>query len=602
MNITLKRIISMILVFTLMLSLPGCASIDGRPVSMGEAILWIVDGVLQISILLLGELVLLVVFLLINLLLSAIESATGGEWWDVEEVGGPIMRGYGRLVDPKCRFIDWREDEEYSESATEPATEPVTEPAEETTEETFEKLYADPELPTEVFHAESSGTVGDYEEKWGRYTIHYETNGGTVQTEDGGVLQDQYVWKWTVKSWWPNPPKVLDQRPYRPQYRFLGWGLTPDAQTIDYAPNMSLKGITDSMTLYAIWGECANHVYAVNEVKDNKLLCKYCHSPIPMSELKFSVFLEHYYSGETPEKMKPERKEEALNRYIMIKTLMTEDELSDVLDFVTWGQAKEMGVFEKVALANDIFAKALDFVTAKDTSHVFYMNFVAMCVAVDDIKSEHISAKVMSFLNDAGTVSAAVTFMTSTMDASKKADTYKVAKEAGVEYTYYQEEAYLELVAANAKSVAELMKFTGLFCNMSLDAPTPDVDGLLEKLKKQSREMRLMDIYRDLYLPFGNKTHNAAELNVNDILANQGIKGQFEDPKNFESNGTDERILAAMKRGPTAKDIQKVIPYIVDRTNEGDKAKMAAALWYYYGWRLQYDYECFIQDILNDRI
>lgn len=59
-----------------------------------------------------------------------------------------------------------------------------------------------------------------------------------------------------------------------------------------------------------------------------------------------------------------------------------------------------------------------------------------------------------------------------------------------------------------------------------------------------------------------------------------------------------------MKEGPGAKDISLIINDTLDRVSavQGDKKKVQFALWYYYGWRLQYDYECFIQDIYNDLI
>ena len=117
MNIKFKRIISFILVITMLLTMPGCATIDGRPASFFEVVIWIVGGILQMTALTVGELVLFVIFAVIDTVMRGIESVTGGDWWVVEDVGGPIMRGYGRLIDPNGRFADWSEPEDKEEIA-----------------------------------------------------------------------------------------------------------------------------------------------------------------------------------------------------------------------------------------------------------------------------------------------------------------------------------------------------------------------------------------------------------------------------------------------------------------------------------------------------
>ena len=117
MNIKFKRIISFILVITMLLTMPGCATIDGRPAAFFEVVIWIGGGILQMTALTVGELVLFVIFAVIDTVMRGIESVTGGDWWVVEDVGGPNMRGYGRLVDPNGRFADWSEPEDKEEIA-----------------------------------------------------------------------------------------------------------------------------------------------------------------------------------------------------------------------------------------------------------------------------------------------------------------------------------------------------------------------------------------------------------------------------------------------------------------------------------------------------
>ena len=187
--------------------------------------------------------------------------------------------------------------------------------------------------------------------------------------------------------------------------------------------------------------------------------------------------------------------------------------------------------------------------------------------------------------------------MVAAKDAEKKADRYEsVKKEGGEEYTYFKKENYIDLAFANAKSITTLASFVANFCGLSLGVPLPDVDGILEDVRGLTKDYTLAEVYSGLTDPLGNNVQN---MYVNDILKGKGLN-TFGPVYSRQH----EEIEAAMKNGPCAKDILMLIPEILRYTDnvKGHKEEVASALWYYYGWRLQYDYQVLLSDIYNDRV
>ena len=589
MNITLKRIISMILVFTMLLSMPGCATIDGRPASFFEVVFWIAGSVLQITALVVGELVLFVIFAVIDFIMRGIESVTGGDWWVVEDVGGPIMRGYGRLIDPKGRFGDWSEEVETTEpEGTTPATVPETTAPETTVPETTA-----PETEIESDMPQTGETEENLpipESAEGTIRIVFMPNGGYREPDDQIIK---------VGAWFP---KLTEEIPANlPGQQFLGWGRTPDATEVAFMPGDSLRGVEQSMYLYAMWRTCTEHTYFMDKENDGEILCQDCRTPIPMEKLKFSVFLKYFYPKKDPAKLKQKQKEEALDDYIRIKTLMTKNELYANEYALIPEKKTELNMFEKVALGNDIFTFLLKTTTLQETD-AFFLSFTAMSVIVDDVGMENLTGKIVTGLVNVTTASSAVNFVTASLNASQKAKNYISNKEKGIENIYYTKKAYRELAIANVESLAALASFVGNFGSYSLGAPQAELDDLTKELDKLAEKQELLQIYYDLYNPYGNTTDDVSELTINDALANRGIKEQFMNPKLFSEDMITESIYAAMKWGPSSTDFAKLIPDILSKTIPARKAAVATAMWYYYGFRVQYEYECFIQDILNDRI
>lgn len=138
MNTGFRRVIALILVISLLMTMTGCGTIDGRPASLLEIIFYVVTGVIQAVALVVGSLVLAAVFWVVDLIMSPIEQAVGGgDWWVVEDVAGPVVDGYGRLIDPTGKFIDWsRPEDEGSKQMSGSDHEPEeTEPEAEETEQ-----------------------------------------------------------------------------------------------------------------------------------------------------------------------------------------------------------------------------------------------------------------------------------------------------------------------------------------------------------------------------------------------------------------------------------------------------------------------------------
>lgn len=108
MKTSFKRIIAMVLVISLMLTMPGCAYVEGEPVSLLEGIVYVVGGIAQAATLAVGELILAGVFMGLDKIISPVEEWLGwGDWWDVEKIGAPVLLWYGQLVDPNNRFTNW---------------------------------------------------------------------------------------------------------------------------------------------------------------------------------------------------------------------------------------------------------------------------------------------------------------------------------------------------------------------------------------------------------------------------------------------------------------------------------------------------------------
>ena len=85
MNTKFKRVIAMILVISLMLTMPGCAYVEGEQVSLVEGIVYMVTGIVQAVVLGVGELILSGIFLGLDKLISPVEEwLGGGDWWDVQ--------------------------------------------------------------------------------------------------------------------------------------------------------------------------------------------------------------------------------------------------------------------------------------------------------------------------------------------------------------------------------------------------------------------------------------------------------------------------------------------------------------------------------------
>lgn len=435
------------------------------------------------------------------------------------------------------------------------------------------------------------------EDKWERedYTIvTYDANGGSSAPEPQSYLdawRDNILTTAIVGS----RLRITDELPINPGYHFVGWGETPNATTAAYKPGEKLSKDAPSMALYAIWEICNSHTYEIN-MDESTIICTNCAAPIPMDEFRFSDFWKLRYPKKSKlEQLSEKQLESALNDYIKIKTLMTAKELKDTQRLVDWSNVGGSNSFQLIGSLVDQFSYDLKHVTLQNTE-AFYLLFNSLVVATGEQGYDNLATKIINGVNNTITVTSFGEFVTAAVNANLKAEKLELTKNQGKQYTYFAHEDLINLAVANTRTIAALATFLGNFCNISINAPSVDVNQLTTAFADIAKTNKLAEIYRILSLPIST---NPSQLNVNEMLPT-GVSGSFAEINIY----SQENIYNAMKGGPTAAEFVNHIPSILENISNvhGDKAKVEFALWYYYGWRMQYDYARFIEGILNNWI
>lgn len=427
------------------------------------------------------------------------------------------------------------------------------------------------------------------------YTIvTYDANGGSSAPESQSYLdawRDNILTTAIVGS----RLRITDELPINPGYHFVGWGETPNATTAAYKPGEKLSKDAPSMALYAIWEICNSHTYEIN-MDESTIICTNCAAPIPMDEFRFSDFWKLRYPKKSKlEQLSEKQLESALNDYIKIKTLMTAKELKDTQRLVDWSNVGGSNSFQLIGSLVDQFSYDLKHVTLQNTE-AFYLLFNSLVVATGEQGYDNLATKIINGVNNTITVTSFGEFVTAAVNANLKAEKLELTKNQGKQYTYFAHEDLINLAVANTRTIAALATFLGNFCNISINAPSVDVNQLTTAFADIAKTNKLAEIYRILSLPIST---NPSQLNVNEMLPT-GVSGSFAEINIY----SQENIYNAMKGGPTAAEFVNHIPSILENISDvhGDKAKVEFALWYYYGWRMQYDYARFIEGILNNWI
>ena len=104
MNTTFKRIICLLLVFCMLNTLPGCASINGRPASLLEAGAYIVFALTRATVLVIGDFVILGVTWVLDKITWPLYPITG---FNMDKPAGILFQAWHRLIDPNKVHGDW---------------------------------------------------------------------------------------------------------------------------------------------------------------------------------------------------------------------------------------------------------------------------------------------------------------------------------------------------------------------------------------------------------------------------------------------------------------------------------------------------------------
>ncbi len=315
------------------------------------------------------------------------------------------------------------------------------------------------------------------------------------------------------------------------------------------------------------------------------LQCKACSSPYPVKELKFSVFLKYFYPKKDQEKLSQEKKKDAIDPYIRTKMLMTGNEMICLNpDICLLDEASTP--FEQIGAVAGRCSELLKIITGQNSKELFLL-YNGISTAAKDVGG----INDFNIIDNANLVLSVIEYVSATLDVSAKAKKYEKTKEMGVEYIFFAKEDYVDLALASANAIAKLANVIGCInpFSSSVGALTPDVNKLLKDVEELAEDYTLRENYLTLTSPISGFVY------INDMLPKDE---QFSEINKYDKT----TIKNAMKAGPCAKEIERVILDVIRQTENigNSKEKVPSALWYYYGWRLEYEYEMFLEWIYAD--
>lgn len=423
--------------------------------------------------------------------------------------------------------------------------------------------------------------------------------------------------------------KLSKNVPERVGYIFLGWATTADATTASYQPGQEWDK-KESAELYAVWTACENHSYTIVETISDKLLtkdkedtyaikCEKCSSPYPVNELNFSTFMKYFSPKQDINELKEKKKTEEIDAYIRTKVSMAVEQRQNYENYSPLVNEKgEANYFEIAATVAGQISEGLETVTLQNLDS-FFMLSTAITVAAEDCGFDNVSVvEIINGMNTLENISSFAELVATAGNARNIAQEYRKIKEIeGKEYIYYQNKKYVDLVIANADTATKLVIFLGDVCNFDTVVPTPAAEDILAEVKKQAEIDQMKYVYQILVYPINGY------LSINDFLGALGCKEKFKEINYYDS----VTITDAMKAGPWAKDIFTLItdPEInilskvenihgaaeqdiwnnapgVNVNTRSSKEMVETALWYYYGWRMEYEYNTFLEWIYDNEV
>ena len=288
MNMTLKRFVCFLLIFCLLNTLPGCATVNGQPTSLLGAAVYVVGGLLRVTALVVGDLIIVGIVWGLDKITWPLYRFTG---FNMDGPATAMFRFYNNLIDPNHIHGDWDtvEAELHDAHPWDKDNSEESEVGEDVLIQT-----GDPTGP-------SMGEAGIPDTDKGlTATITYDATGGFFAPED------QIIYTGLDLSGWENiwnsagdtifVPKISEQKPVKSGYHFVGWtdsynpkddGLDENyaekmpRNEIKYLPGEKVnsetgKRITEDITLYAVWQKHeyiwrpVEHIHYVNLATKHK--------------------------------------------------------------------------------------------------------------------------------------------------------------------------------------------------------------------------------------------------------------------------------------------------------------------------------------------
>lgn len=443
--------------------------------------------------------------------------------------------------------------------------------------------------------------IPDESKEW---TIHYVADGAT------NVPDEQTITKWTLF------PKVSKEIPQKKGYRFLGWRTGNDTLDVTYEPGQRWDA-QQSETLYAVWVECIVHTYILDKIVDDTYIirCDYCSTQYPVADLKLSTFNDEYYSPKKSiAELSDEEKRATVDAYVRTKVAMA---IEQQKTFETYthpvGENGDINYYQLISLVSKGVSDGTEYATL-ESFDCFFLLSTALTVAAEEYGINNIPIKYIDGVGKLSSMSSFGAFVGAAEEARNISRDYEKMNMLGD--VYFKSKHYGKLMIANANAAAKLAKFLGDLCDWSMAVPLPDEDALLEKVGELYENVQLAQVYFVLLNPINR------DKTINYYLDYYlGKDKQFKSVFSYDSDS----IINAMKAGPWAKDILVLLTDpeidIISKVEnihgsaeqdvwtdaagvkvkvQNSKEMVESALWYYYGWRLEYEYNMFFEWIVAD--
>jgi hypothetical protein len=310
--------------------------------------------------------------------------------------------------------------------------------------------------------------------------------------------------------------------------------------------------------------------------------------------------MKYYSPKKSMEELKEKEKIEAVNAYIKTKTLMVGNELD-----LYPNQARDTETLDPFEFYAMIVSKAGDFKEKipilNSEAFFLFQNYLPVAFSDAGIKSP-----TLDIIGDTATLASFVELCGAIETTTKAEKAYQTEKGKGAPNYYSARNAYIDYALSSANMLATYANYLSGQYNFSVGVPSADIDAILKMVKELANKRDLQDYYRHLVAE--ESIINRKPEMVNDILRELNIP-VFAAVDNNEYD-SENKICAAMKKGPTAKEIAEAIPFILQKAEKNSNStayyekstsqKIAESLWYYYGWRLEYEYSMFIEWIYKD--